>query len=189
MTTVPSHESPRDEIIPGLTREQCHAARLARDARFDGRFFTGVLSTGIYCRPICPARAPHEHNVRYFRFAAAAEQHGLRPCLRCRPELAPSQSGDLPPLVAQVLARIERGELAEHSLGALAAQAGITERTLRRQFEQHLGASPKQVEQTRRLLLAKRLLTETRLPITDVAFASGFASIRRFNDACTRHTG
>ncbi|AHX62335.1 AlkA N-terminal domain-containing protein [Aeromonas media] len=183
MTTVPSHESPRDEIIPGLTREQCHAARLARDARFDGRFFTGVLSTGIYCRPICPARAPHEHNVRYFRFAAAAEQHGLRPCLRCRPELAPSQSGDLPPLVAQVLARIERGELAEHSLGALAAQAGITERTLRRQFEQHLGASPKQVEQTRRLLLAKRLLTETRLPITDVAFASGFASIRRFNDA------
>ena len=111
MTTVPSHESPRDEIIPGLTREQCHAARLARDARFDGRFFTGVLSTGIYCRPICPARAPHEHNVRYFRFAAAAEQHGLRPCLRCRPELAPSQSGDLPPLVAQVLARIEPGEL------------------------------------------------------------------------------
>ena len=183
MTTAPPHSSQRDEIIPGLTREQCHAARLARDARFDGRFFTGVLSTGIYCRPVCPARAPHEHNVRYFRFAAAAEQHGLRPCLRCRPELAPSQSGDLPPLVAQVLARIERGELAEHSLGALAAQAGITERTLRRQFEQHLGASPKQVEQTRRLLLAKRLLTETRLPITDVAFASGFASIRRFNDA------
>lgn len=183
MTTEPPHSSQRDEIIPGLTREQCHAARLARDARFDGRFFTGVLSTGIYCRPVCPARAPHEHNVRYFRFAAAAEQHGLRPCLRCRPELAPAQSGDLPPLVAQVLARIERGELAEHSLGSLATQAGITERTLRRQFEQHLGASPKQVEQTRRLLLAKRLLTETRLPITDVAFAAGFASIRRFNDA------
>ncbi|MDX7809736.1 AlkA N-terminal domain-containing protein [Aeromonas caviae] len=183
MTTEPPHSSQRDEIIPGLTREQCHAARLARDTRFDGRFFTGVLSTGIYCRPVCPARAPHEHNVRYFRFAAAAEQHGLRPCLRCRPELAPAQSGDLPPLVAQVLARIERGELAEHSLGSLATQAGITERTLRRQFEQHLGASPKQVEQTRRLLLAKRLLTETRLPITDVAFAAGFASIRRFNDA------
>lgn len=105
MTTEPPHSSQRDEIIPGLTREQCHAARLARDARFDGRFFTGVLSTGIYCRPVCPARAPHEHNVRYFRFAAAAEQHGLRPCLRCRPELAPAQSGDLPPLVALVLAR------------------------------------------------------------------------------------
>ncbi len=183
MNTASPVSSPQDEIIPGLTREQCHAARLARDARFDGRFFTGVLSTGIYCRPICPARAPHEHNVQYFRFAAAAEQHGLRPCLRCRPELAPSQSGDLPPLVAQVLGRIERGELGESSLSALAAQAGITERTLRRQFEQHLGASPKQVEQTRRLLLAKRLLTETHLPITDVAFASGFASIRRFNDA------
>ena len=101
MNTAPPVSSPQDEIIPGLTREQCHAARLARDARFDGRFFTGVLSTGIYCRPICPARAPHEHNVQYFRFAAAAEQHGLRPCLRCRPELAPSQSGDLPPLVAR----------------------------------------------------------------------------------------
>lgn len=173
----------QDEIIPGLTREQCHAARLARDARFDGRFFTGVLSTGIYCRPICPARAPHEHNVQYFRVAAAAEQHGLRPCLRCRPELAPSPGGELPALVGQVLARIERGELADNTFAALATEAGITERTLRRQFEQHLGASPKQVEQTRRLLLAKRLLTETRLPITDVAFAAGFASIRRFNDA------
>lgn len=173
----------RDEIIPGLTRDQCHAARLARDARFDGRFFTGVLSTGIYCRPICPARAPHEHNVQYFRVAAAAEQHGLRPCLRCRPELAPSSGGELPSLVGQVLARIERGELADSTLGVLATEAGITERTLRRQFEQHLGASPKQVEQTRRLLLAKRLLTETALPITDIAFAAGFASIRRFNDA------
>ncbi|MGY3859699.1 AlkA N-terminal domain-containing protein [Aeromonas intestinalis] len=177
------HPSEQDEIVPGLTREQCHAARLARDARFDGRFFTGVLSTGIYCRPICPARAPHEHNVHYFRFAAAAEQYGLRPCLRCRPELAPAQGGDLPAIVTRVLSRIERGELADNTLGALAAEAGITERTLRRQFEQHLGASPKQVEQTRRLLLAKRLLTETPLPVTDIAFAAGFASIRRFNDA------
>ena len=179
----------QDEIIPGLTREQCHAARLARDARFDGRFFTGVLSTGIYCRPICPARAPHEHNVHYFRFAAAAEQYGLRPCLRCRPELAPAQGGDLPEMVTRVLSRIERGELADSTLGMLAAEAGITERTLRRQFEQHLGASPKQVEQTRRLLLAKRLLTETHLPVTDVAFAAGFASIRRFNDAWSHAYG
>jgi AraC family transcriptional regulator, regulatory protein of adaptative response / DNA-3-methyladenine glycosylase II len=183
MKPLPPTELHQDEIIPGLTREQCHAARLARDARFDGRFFTGVLSTGIYCRPICPARAPHEHNVQYFRFAAAAEQHGLRPCLRCRPELAPAQNGDLPPLLARMLTRIERGELGAHSLAELATQAGITERTLRRQFEQHLGASPKQVEQTRRLLLAKRLLTETALPITEIAFAAGFASIRRFNDA------
>ncbi|WP_420913202.1 AlkA N-terminal domain-containing protein [Aeromonas salmonicida] len=189
MTPQPVSDNPQDEGIPSLSREQCHAARLARDARFDGRFFTGVISTGIYCRPVCPARPPHEHNVRYFRSAAAAEQHGLRPCLRCCPELAPAASGDLPPGLARLLARIERGELADTSLAMLAQQAGITERTLRRQFEQHLGASPKQVEQTRRLLLAKRLLTETALPITDIAFAAGFASIRRFNDAWSQAYG
>ncbi|WP_429067583.1 AlkA N-terminal domain-containing protein [Aeromonas bestiarum] len=183
MNSPPASDHHQDEGIPSLSREQCHAARLARDARFDGRFFTGVLSTSIYCRPICPARPPHEHNVRYFQSAAAAEEHGLRPCLRCRPELAPAARGDLPPELARLLARIDRGELADGSLAALAAEAGISERTLRRQFEQHLGASPKQVEQTRRLLLAKRLLTETALPITDIAFAAGFASIRRFNDA------
>ncbi len=183
MNAKPSPESSPDEVINTLSREQCHAARLARDARFDGRFFTGVLSTGIYCRPVCPARPPHEHNVRYFQSAAAAEQYGLRPCLRCRPELAPAARGDLPVELARLLARIDRGELAEGTLAKLAAEAGISERTLRRQFEQHLGASPKQVEQTRRLLLAKRLLTETGLPITDIAFAAGFASIRRFNDA------
>ncbi|MGL5499066.1 MAG: bifunctional transcriptional activator/DNA repair enzyme AdaA, partial [Aeromonas sobria] len=183
MNATPSPESSPDEVINTLSREQCHAARLARDARFDGRFFTGVISTGIYCRPVCPARPPHEHNVRYFQSAAAAEQYGLRPCLRCRPELAPAARGDLPAELARLLARIDRGELADGTLAELAAEAGISERTLRRQFEQHLGASPKQVEQTRRLLLAKRLLTETGLPITDIAFAAGFASIRRFNDA------
>ncbi len=183
MNAKHSPESSPDEVINTLSREQCHAARLARDARFDGRFFTGVLSTGIYCRPVCPARPPHEHNVRYFQSAAAAEQYGLRPCLRCRPELAPTARGNLPVELARLLARIDRGELADGTLAELAAEAGISERTLRRQFEQHLGASPKQVEQTRRLLLAKRLLTETGLPITDIAFAAGFASIRRFNDA------
>ncbi|WP_429098070.1 AlkA N-terminal domain-containing protein [Aeromonas veronii] len=183
MNAKPSPESSPNEVSNTLSREQCHAARLARDARFDGRFFTGVLSTGIYCRPVCPARPPYEHNVRYFQSAAAAEQYGLRPCLRCRPELAPAALGDLPVELARLLARIDRGELADGTLSELAEEAGISERTLRRQFEQHLGASPKQVEQTRRLLLAKRLLTETRLPITDIAFAAGFASIRRFNDA------
>ncbi|MGY3875913.1 AlkA N-terminal domain-containing protein [Aeromonas enteropelogenes] len=183
MTQSPSHDHLQEETLHGLSREQCHAARLARDARFDGRFFTGVISTGIYCRPVCPARPPHEHNVRYFPSAAAAEQYGLRPCLRCRPELAPAARGDLPHALARLLARIERGELADGSLAALAEQAGISERTLRREFRQHLGASPKQVEQTRRLLLAKRLLTETQLSITDIAFAAGFSSIRRFNDA------
>ncbi|MFB2865772.1 AlkA N-terminal domain-containing protein [Aeromonas sp. MdU4] len=183
MTSQQGSDQQQDHQINALSREQCHAARLARDARFDGRFYTGVLSTCIYCRPVCPARAPHEHNVRYFQSAAAAEQYGLRPCLRCRPELAPAARGDLPAELARLLARIDRGELADGTLAELAAEAGISERTLRRQFEQHLGASPKQVEQTRRLLLAKRLLTETRLPITDIAFAAGFASIRRFNDA------
>ncbi|MFB2907144.1 AlkA N-terminal domain-containing protein [Aeromonas jandaei] len=182
---TPQHErdQPQDHEINALSREQCHAARLARDARFDGRFFTGVISTGIYCRPVCPARPPHEHNVRYFPSAAAAEQYGLRPCLRCRPELAPAARSDLPAQLTRLLARIDRGELADCTLAELAAETGISERTLRRQFEAYLGASPKQVEQTRRLLLAKRLLTETRLPITDIAFAAGFASIRRFNDA------
>ncbi|HHQ4469861.1 AlkA N-terminal domain-containing protein [Aeromonas veronii] len=183
MNAKPSTESSPNEVSNTLSREQCHAARLARDARFDGRFFTGVLSTGIYCRPVCPARPPHEHNVRYFQSAAATEQYGLRPCLRCRPELAPAARGDLPVELARLLARIDRGELADSTLAELAAESGISERTLRRQFEAYLGASPKQVEQTRRLLLAKRLLTETGLPITDIAFAAGFASIRRFNDA------
>lgn len=181
--TMPPQPATAAERPLALSTEQCHAARLARDARFDGRFFTGVISTGIYCRPVCPARPPHEHNVRYFPSAAAAEQHGLRPCLRCRPEIAPAARGDLPVELARLLARIDRGELADGSLAELAAEAGISDRTLRRQFEQHLGASPKQVEQTRRLLLAKRLLTETRLSITDIAFAAGFTSIRRFNDA------
>ncbi|MGL5221612.1 MAG: Ada metal-binding domain-containing protein, partial [Plesiomonas shigelloides] len=108
MNAKPSPESSHDERINALSREQCHAARLARDARFDGRFFTGVISTGIYCRPVCPARPPHEHNVRYFQSAAAAEQYGLRPCLRCRPELAPAARGDLPGELARLLARIDR---------------------------------------------------------------------------------
>ncbi|MGE6107007.1 AlkA N-terminal domain-containing protein [Aeromonas sobria] len=167
----------------GLSRAQCLEARLARDARFDGRFFTGVLSTGIYCRPICPARAPHERNVRYFPSAASAEQHGLRPCLRCRPELAPGSGRRLPEVLELALKGIDGGALTEQSLPAFARTLGVTERTLRRQFERHLGVAPSQVELTRRLLLAKRLLTETSLPITEIAFAAGFASIRRFNDA------
>lgn len=172
-----------EQVRIGLSRAECLEARLAHDARFDGRFFTGVLSTGIYCRPICPARAPLERNVRYFQSAANAEQFGLRPCLRCRPELAPGTQRALPDLLAHALRAIDRGVLAEQSLAQLASALGVTERTLRRQFEQHLGAAPKQIEQTRRLLLAKRLLADTRLPITEIAFAAGFTSIRRFNDA------
>lgn len=168
---------------PDLSDAQCHAARLARDARFDGRFFTGVLTTGIYCRPVCPAKPPLERNVRYFFSAAAAEQAGLRPCLRCRPELAPAQWRALPGALGVALRAMSRGELAESSLEQLAAQSGVTARTLRRQCEQYLGVSPLHIEQTRRLLLAKQLLTDTPLAITEIAFAAGFGSLRRFNDA------
>ena len=164
-----------------LTPEQCRAARLARDARFDGRFFTGVLSTGIYCRPVCPARAPLEQNVRYFFSAAAAEQAGLRPCLRCRPELAPAERHALPPVLGRVLQAIERGELVDSSLEVVAVDCGGSARTVRRQCEHYLGLTPLQVERTRRLLLAKQLLTDTTLSITDIAFAAGFGSLRRFN--------
>jgi AraC family transcriptional regulator, regulatory protein of adaptative response / DNA-3-methyladenine glycosylase II len=164
-----------------LTPEQCRAARLARDARFDGRFFTGVLSTGIYCRPVCPARAPLEQNVRYFFSAAAAEQAGLRPCLRCRPELAPAERHTLPPVLGLVLQAIERGELVDSSLEAVAVDCGGSARTVRRQCEHYLGLTPLQLERTRRLLLAKQLLTDTTLSITDIAFAAGFGSLRRFN--------
>lgn len=166
-----------------LTPAQCRSARLARDARFDGRFFTGVLTTGIYCRPVCPARPPLEHNVRYFFSAAAAERAGLRPCLRCRPELAPGERHPLPGALSYVLHAIARGDLADMTLDELAARYGTTARTVRRQCEQHLGLTPLKLEQTRRLLLAKQLLTDTQLSITDVAFAAGFQSLRRFNDA------
>ena len=165
-----------------MTPAQCRAARLARDARFDGRFFTGVLTTGIYCRPVCPARAPLEHNVRYFFSAAAAEQAGLRPCLRCRPELAPAERQVLPPLLQRALQAMERGELVDSSLETLAQRCGGTARTLRRQSEHYLGLAPLQLEQTRRLLLAKQLLTDSALSVTEIAYAAGYGSLRRFND-------
>jgi len=163
----------------------CEQARLSRDARFDGLFFTAVSSTGIYCRPVCPAPAPKRANVRYYANAAAAEAAGFRPCLRCRPELAPGnelwQRGEH--VVARALKLIEAGALAEQSLDELAARVGIGARQLRRLFVERLGAPPVSVHTTRRLLFAKQLLTETALPVTEVALASGFRSLRRFNAA------
>lgn len=163
----------------------CEQARLSRDARFDGLFFTAVVSTGIYCRPVCPAPAPKRQNVRYYANAAAAEAAGFRPCLRCRPELAPGneqwQRGDH--VVARALKLIEAGALAEQSLDELAARVGIGARQLRRLFVERIGAPPVSVHTTRRLLFAKQLLTETALPVTEVALASGFRSLRRFNAA------
>ncbi|WP_338522627.1 AlkA N-terminal domain-containing protein [Pseudomonas batumici] len=165
--------------------EICEKARLSRDARFDGVFFTAVLSTRIYCRPVCPARPPKVENVQYYPSAAAAEALGFRPCLRCRPELAPGNNIWLhgEHLVARGLKLIHEGFLAEQSLDDLAARLDVGARQLRRLFVRHLGAPPIAVHATQRLLFAKQLLTETALPITEVALASGFQSLRRFNSA------
>lgn len=163
----------------------CEQARLSRDPRFDGLFFTAVSSTGIYCRPTCPAPAPKPRNVRYYANAAAAEAAGFRPCLRCRPELSPADGawrrGD--ETVARALKLIDQGLLAEQPLSALAERVHVGERQLRRLFVDRLGAAPIGVHGTRRLLFAKQLLTETSLPVTEIALAAGFGSLRRFNDA------
>jgi len=166
-----------------LDLDHCYQALSARDARFDGAFFVGVRSTGIYCRPICPARTPHKDRCDFFRNSASAERAGFRPCLRCRPELAPGQAAvDSVRRIAQLAAaRIEAGALNEGSVDSLAAEFGIGARQLRRAVEAEYGVAPVELAQTRRLLLAKQLLTESRLPVADVAYASGFASLRRFN--------
>lgn len=161
----------------------CEEARRSRDARFDGLFFVAVTSTRIYCRPMCPAPSPKPRNVAYYPNAAAAEAAGFRPCLRCRPELAPGDGtwrrGD--ETVARALKLIDQGALAERPLAQLAQSLGLGERQLRRLFSDRLGASPVGVHATRRLLFAKQLLTETRLPITQVALAAGYGSLTRFN--------
>ncbi len=162
----------------------CDRARAAKDARFDGLFFTAVRSTGIYCRPVCPAPTPKRSNVSYYPSAAAATAAGYRPCLRCRPELSPeafARGGD--DAIQRALALIADGALQDASIEALASQVGIGSRQLRRVFLARTGATPIAVHTTRRLLLAKQLLTETALPVTQVALAAGFNSLRRFNAA------
>ncbi|HEV2321832.1 MAG TPA: AlkA N-terminal domain-containing protein [Gammaproteobacteria bacterium] len=163
----------------------CERVRMARDPRFDGRFFIGVTSTGIYCRPICPAPHAKSSNVRYFPTAAAAAEAGFRPCLRCRPEAAPGTPAWLgtSATVRRALRLINEGALDTESVEQLASRLGIGSRHLHRLFIQHVGASPLAVAQTRRLHFAKRLLDDTRLGMTDIALASGFGSLRRFNDA------
>lgn len=167
-----------------LNHDACYSAIQVRDARYDGRFFTAVKTTRIYCRPVCPARTPLSKNVLFFSTAAAAQEAGFHPCLRCRPETAPEvgPGHELPPTVARALQRIELGALDEAGVDALAQRLGVGERQLRRQFRQHLGASPVAFAQTRRVLLAKQLIHETQLPMAEIAFASGFGSIRRFNE-------
>lgn len=166
-----------------LDRESCNRAVESADARFDGVFFVGITSTTIYCRPICPARRTLRKNRRYFSSAAAAERAGFRPCLRCRPELAPglARIDAVPKLADAAARRIAAGALNTDGIESLASELGVSGRQLRRAMQAELGVSPVELAQTHRLLLAKQLLTETRLPIARVADASGFQSLRRFN--------
>nr|WP_242523860.1 DNA-3-methyladenine glycosylase 2 [Microbulbifer salipaludis] len=160
----------------------CHRARLARDKRFDGRFYTAVKTTGIFCRPICPARPPLEKNVEYFATAAEAAAAGYRPCLRCRPDAAPgSPAWGLVSTTVQRALKLMRAEREAHSIEQLAERLGISSRYLRKLFAEHIGLSPLQVWQTERALFAFGLLRDTRLPVADIAFAAGFSSLRRFN--------
>lgn len=167
-----------------LDQETCYRAVLARDVRFDGRFFTAVKTTGVYCRPVCPARAPKLLNCVFLPSAAAAQEAGYRPCLRCRPESSPNLSAwhGTYASVSRAMRLIEDGALDHGDVEGLSERLGVSSRHLRRLFRQHLGASPLGVAQTRRILLAKQLLNETQLPLAEIAYASGFKSIRRFNE-------
>jgi AraC family transcriptional regulator, regulatory protein of adaptative response / DNA-3-methyladenine glycosylase II len=162
----------------------CYRAMLARDARYDGRFFTCAKTTGVYCRPICPARPPKFENCIFLPSAAAAQEAGFRPCLRCRPESSPDLGAwrGTSATVSRALALIEGGALDGSDVEALAARLGMGGRQVRRLFKQHLGASPVAVAQTRWVLLAKQLIHQTSLSLTEIALASGFGSVRRFNE-------
>lgn len=179
----------RQNEIQHLDDKACYAALCAHDARFDGRFFVGVASTGIYCRPICRVKLPREENCSFFSSPAAAEAAGYRPCLRCRPELSPGMAlVNLAVRTARKAALImEEDYLADQKISDLAEMLKITERHLRRIFFSEYGVSPVQYLQTLRLLLAKNLLTDTQLSVTEVAMAAGFGSIRRFNDLFQTH--
>jgi AraC family transcriptional regulator of adaptative response / DNA-3-methyladenine glycosylase II len=168
-----------------LDRKQCYSAVSSRDPRFDGRFFIGVRTTGIYCRPVCPARTPLIENVRFFACAAAAEEAGFRPCRRCRPETAPGTPAwnGTSATIARALRLIGEGVMDERGVDSLAERLGIGGRHLRRLFSERLGASPIAIARTRRTHFAYRLIIETDMPISQIAFASGFGSLRRFNAA------
>ncbi|CAH6833574.1 ADA regulatory protein [Vibrio chagasii] len=168
-----------------LTNEQCHLARYARDARFDGMFFTAVKTTGIFCRPICPATPPKEENVEYFSHQAQALKAGYRPCLRCRPDSAPFSPAwkGVETTFLRAMQLIDNGALGSGSITDLAERLGISDRYLRTLFDTYIGVSPKQYSLYSQLMFAKQLLHTSSMSITDVGFASGFNSTRRFNDA------
>ncbi len=197
---MPTRPTPTE----ALESDACYLAMKTHDARFDGSFFTAVTSTGIYCRPVCRVKLPRRENCRFFRHAAQAEAAGFRPCLRCRPELAPRSTGaagwsteDASRILALQAARLidepdawsHGGEDSGPGAAQVAARLGVSDRHLRRIFESQFGVSPLQYLQTRRLLAAKQLIADTRLPMTQVALASGFASVRRFNAAFLEHYG
>lgn len=167
-----------------LDHDRCYLAVRSRDRRFDGRFFTAVKTTGIFCRPVCPARTPRRENVTFFRTAAAAENAGFRPCRRCRPETAPGSPAwdETSAIVGRALRLIDEGALDEANGDGLAGRLGIGERQLRRLFTAQLGTTPAAVARSRRAHLARRLLHDTDLPIATIAFASGFGSLRQFNE-------
>jgi AraC family transcriptional regulator, regulatory protein of adaptative response / DNA-3-methyladenine glycosylase II len=166
-----------------LDHNSCYEALVARDPRFDGVLYVGVTTTGVYCRPVCPARTPRRDRCRFFANAAAAENAGFRPCLRCRPELAPGAAviDSASRIASSVARRIEAGALNEAGIDELAAEFGVSSRQLRRVVKRELGVTPTELAQTQRLLLAKRLLTDSALPAIEIAFASGFSSVRQFN--------
>jgi AraC family transcriptional regulator of adaptative response / DNA-3-methyladenine glycosylase II len=168
-----------------LDTASCERALRARDPRFDGRFFIGVVTTGVYCRPVCPVRPPRPKNVRFYPTAAAAEEAGFRPCRRCRPETAPGTPAwrGTSATVARALRLIEDGALDTGGVGSLAGRLGVGPRHLRRLFAEHLGAGPLSVARTRRVHFARRLIDETHLPFSQVADAARFGSVRQFNDA------
>lgn len=174
-----------------MTRQDYYRALKAKDARFDGRFYICVSSTGIYCRPICPARLTRLENCSFVKSAAEAEENGYRPCLRCRPETAPDSPARLgtQATTRKALRMMSKVAADGDSLESLSDRLGVSSRHLRRLFNEHLGASPKSIIQTERFAIARQLLVETRLPISQVAMASGFGSIRRFNDAIKKAFG
>ncbi|MCM2681087.1 DNA-3-methyladenine glycosylase 2 family protein [Echinimonas agarilytica] len=185
MTDRDMHHLEQQHAIPSLSPEQCRIARLARDHRYDGKFFVAVKTTGIFCRPICPAVAPKECNVEYYHHAPAALAAGYRPCLRCRPDSAPHSWAwkGTETTLARAIHLIDGGVLQQHSLVHLAQRLGISERYLRRLFQRYVGLPPKRYALMKQLMFAKKLLHDSQLPIQDIALACGFGSVRRFNDA------
>ncbi len=187
---APPSEPSASDVVPAksnarLDHRACYQAISRRDRRFDGKFYTAVKTTGIFCRPSCPARTPASGNVTFYAHAAGALDAGFRPCRRCRPELAPAHPewNRRADLASKALALIEQGVVDREGVGGLASRLGVSERHLRRELQAEVGTGPNQLARTRRILLARTLLDQTSLAITDIAFAAGFTSIRQFNDS------